>query len=251
MKYDPDHPVFSPPTDINVKIWRYMDLSKYLSLLDSSALFFSRADLLGDPYEGATSHANRILRPSVYGAGVDPSMFEGMSSFQQWIRQWTFINCWHMNENESDAMWRIYARTSDAVAIQSTFARLQRVLSDRAFIGVVKYVDYDTEWMPEGNTFYPFVHKRKSFEHERELRAVMQELPSKADPDGKTDSVIDRIPNGEEGRGVSVQLPDIIERVYIAPTSPAWFQEIVRSVTAKYKLDAPVEQSALDRLPEF
>jgi hypothetical protein len=138
-------------------------------------------------------------------------MFEGVSSFQQWIRQWTFINCWHMNENESDAMWRIYARTSDAVAIQSTFARLQRVLSDRAFIGVVKYVDYDTEWMPEGNTLYPFVHKRKSFEHERELRAVMQELPSKADQDGKTDSVIDGIPNGEAGRGVSIQLPTLLK----------------------------------------
>lgn len=250
MKYIPDHPVFSPPTDIDVKIWRYMDLSKYLSLLDSSALFFSRADLLGDPYEGATSHANRILRPSVYG-DLNPLMFERLSSLQQGIRQWTFINCWHMNENESDAMWRIYARTSDAVAIQSTFARLQRVLSGRAFIGVVNYVDYETEWMPEGNLFYPFVHKRKSFEHERELRAVMQELPSMADPD-ETDSVIgSRIPNGEAGRGVSIQLPDLIERVYIAPTSPAWFQEIVRSVTAKYKLDAPVEQSAMDRLPEF
>jgi hypothetical protein len=250
MKYGPNHPVFSPPTDINVKIWRYMDLSKYLSLLDSSALFFSRADLLGDPYEGATSHANRIIRPSVYGADVDHSMFEGMSSIQQWIRQWTFINCWHMNEIESYAMWRIYARTSDAVAIQSTFARLQRVLSDRAFIGVVKYIDYDTEWMPEGNTLFPFVHKRKSFEHERELRAVMQELPSKTDPDGKTGSVFG-IPNGEVGRGVSMQLPDLIERVYIAPTSQAWFREIVRSVTAKFKLDAPVEQSALDQSPEF
>ncbi len=251
MKYDLTHPVFSPPADINVKIWRYMDLSKYLSLLDSSALFFSRADHLGDPYEGATSHANRGIRPSVYPASVPDSMFEAVSSFQQWVRQWTFINCWHMNESESDAMWRIYARTSDAVAIQSTFARLQRVLSGHAYIGVVKYIDYDTEWMPEGNTFFPFVHKRKSFEHERELRALMQELPSMPDPDRKTVSAINRIPNGEAGRAVSVQVLELIEKVYIAPTSQAWFREIVKSVTSKYKIDVPVEQSALDRLPEF
>jgi hypothetical protein len=228
-----------------------MDLSKYLSLLDSSALFFSRADYLRDPYEGATSHANRIIRPTVYQDSIPHSAFEAVSSLQQWARQWTFINCWHMNESESDAMWRIYARTSDAVAIQSTFARLKGVLSGRAFLGVIKYIDYNTEWMPEGNTFYPLVHKRKAFEHERELRALIQELPSKSDPSGSATTAIYRIPNGEAGRVVPIQILELIERVYIAPTAPAWFRDIVRSISARYEIDVPVEQSALDTIPEF
>lgn len=175
-----DHPVFTPPADVNAKIWRYMDLSKYLSLLECGALYFSRADKLGDPYEGAMSHSNRQMRPSVYGDAIHASAFE-MRAFQlQWERQWTFVNCWHMNEHESDAMWRIYARTTDAVAIQSTYAKLFQVLPSQAFLGVVKYIDYDSEWMPEGNLFYSFAHKRKSFEHERELRALIQDAPPKA-----------------------------------------------------------------------
>ena len=60
-----DHPVFSPPAPDEL-LWRYVDLSKYLSVLSGRALWFSRADLLGDPFEGSMSRANVRLRPSVY-----------------------------------------------------------------------------------------------------------------------------------------------------------------------------------------
>ena len=39
-----------PPDD--VVLWRYMDFTKFVSLLEKSALFFPRADKLGDPFEG-------------------------------------------------------------------------------------------------------------------------------------------------------------------------------------------------------
>ena len=38
-----EHPAFNPPTDDAV-LWRYMDFTKFASLLESSALFFVRAD---------------------------------------------------------------------------------------------------------------------------------------------------------------------------------------------------------------
>ena len=39
------------PLDDTV-LWRYMDFTKFVSLLEKSALFFPRADKLGDPFEG-------------------------------------------------------------------------------------------------------------------------------------------------------------------------------------------------------
>jgi hypothetical protein len=40
------------PTDT---LWRYLDLAKFISLLDESALYFCRADnFVNDPFEGAT-----------------------------------------------------------------------------------------------------------------------------------------------------------------------------------------------------
>ena len=34
-------------------IWRYKDLAKFVSMLQTSSLYFPRADLLDDPHEGA------------------------------------------------------------------------------------------------------------------------------------------------------------------------------------------------------
>jgi hypothetical protein len=251
MPAESNHPVFEAPADPNVKIWRYSDFSKYVSFLEKSALFFPRADLLGDPYEGATSHANRPLWPIVYKDTIPLSILESRTFHGRWEREWTFINCWHMNEHESDAMWHLYARTCDAVAIQSTYARLHRVLPSGTFVGIVKYMDYKTEWMPEDNGFYRFMRKRKSFEHERELRALIQDLPTKPDPRGSAIGVFNYVPNPNTGRVVPVKVPELVEKVYVAPAAPAWFHHLVTSITAKYALDVPVEQSALDQIPEF
>jgi len=37
----------------NAQLWRYMDFTKYVSLLSSRALYFTRADQFEDTYEGA------------------------------------------------------------------------------------------------------------------------------------------------------------------------------------------------------
>ena len=47
------HESFRLPTNKDIPIWRYMDLGKYLALLDRGSLYFARATLLGDPFEGA------------------------------------------------------------------------------------------------------------------------------------------------------------------------------------------------------
>lgn len=70
MPAETDHPCFLPPKDKNVKIWRYMDFTKFVSLLETESLFLSRVDKFEDPYEGATSHANANMRPHIYGGRI-------------------------------------------------------------------------------------------------------------------------------------------------------------------------------------
>jgi hypothetical protein len=163
MPANTDHPVFQQPSNPSIKVWRYMDFTKYVSLLDARSLYFPRSDLLGDPFEGSTSRLNLALRPNVY-KDLTPEQVENMtdqlSKHLQLSRQWTFINSWHMNEVESAAMWSIYARSNEAISIQSTYVRLCNCLPPEVYVGEVQYIDYDTEWMPEDNFFWPFVHKR-------------------------------------------------------------------------------------------
>jgi hypothetical protein len=246
-----DHPVFTPPPNPDVKIWRYMDFTKYVSLLDTSSLYFARSDKLGDPFEGSTPRANLRLRPEIY-AGIAPDTTQQLSAFAEWVRQWTYINSWHMNEHESAAMWRLYAQTNEAIAIQSTYTRLYDCLPPNVHVGQVRYIDFDAEWMDEGNTFYPYIHKQRSFEHERELRAVIQEdLPTTTNPN-TGEAMIHGVPNPEAGRTVEVSLDRLLEAVYVSPTTPIWFYDLVRAVTTKYGLlDKPVKRSILDEDPVY
>ena len=39
-----EHKAYRTPKDENAKIWRYMDFTKFVSMLDKSALFFTRVD---------------------------------------------------------------------------------------------------------------------------------------------------------------------------------------------------------------
>jgi hypothetical protein len=82
-----------------------------------------------------------------------------------------------MSPHESAAMWKIYTITKESIAIRSTFAKLRDRLDENCFIGTVKYIDYETDFFPHGNVLYPFVHKRKSFAYENEIRALTHVLP--------------------------------------------------------------------------
>ena len=149
-----------------------------------------------------------------------------------------------MNEHESTAMWKLYAQTSEAVAIQTTYKQLAALLPEDAYIGKVKYIDYQTEWLPEGNLFYPYVHKRKSFEHEREIRALVMDIPDKSEKRHSR-------PNPDFGRLIHIDLAQLIENVYVAPTCPLWFRSIVDNVLKKYGLSKTVATSAIDLPPTY
>ena len=226
-----------------------MDFSKYVALISKRALYFARADKLGDPFEGSTTQLTRSIFDAQLTEHFKPDIVAklsvGASDFREWVRQWVFVNCWHMNECESAAMWRLYARTTDAVAIQSTYARLAGTLPESILIGEVWYVDYDRTVIPETNLFYALMHKRRSFEHEHELRAVWMDMPK------EESAVLARAPNPEDGRYVPVDLGQLVERVLVAPTAPSWFRDAVQSVTECYRCGFPVLQSALDAKPLF
>ena len=57
-----EHPVFDTKIDVDTVIWRYFDFPKFVSLLQSRALYFSRANLLGDPLEGSVTRAREAAR---------------------------------------------------------------------------------------------------------------------------------------------------------------------------------------------
>ena len=241
-----EHPNFQPPKDDAV-LWRYMDFTKLVSLLETQSLFFARSDKLGDPFEGAYSKVNVALRPVLYKGKIPESALQQIAAFAKEARRFTKINCWHEANHESAAMWRLYSREHDGIAIKTDFKSLSQsfTCSDSIFIGKINYVDYDTTFVPEGNFFTPYLYKRRSFEHEREVRAITQDMPAR---DGKIDLSQEVYAIGTY---YAVDLSLLVQEVIVAPYADDWFKRLVQSVAARYGLRAPVSTSGLDESPTW
>ena len=137
------HPEFTAPESDETTIWRYMDLAKFLSVLDKSALYFVRLDKLVDfdPFEGYYPKTNILFEQLSYqqlpeecksdNGFKDEAFFEAYKkarkkarSFAKSNREVTFVNCWHAQAHESAAMWSQYLKSQDGIAIQSTYKKL-------------------------------------------------------------------------------------------------------------------------------
>jgi hypothetical protein len=126
-----------------------MDFTKFVSLLEQSELFFARADKLGDIFEGAYPKENVQQRAIKY-----QEMFEQLprsvrrdlnlgnrdkvsSQFFKKLRYHIFINSWHESQHESAAMWRLYLKSNEGIAIQSTFGRLKDCFKQSTLISTL------------------------------------------------------------------------------------------------------------------
>ena len=218
------HSTFTTPPHDAV-LWRYMDFTKFVSLLERKALFFAKASQLGDPFEGslATSTLAEIQRMGL----VNP---EDLREDLRRARDRHLVNCWHEGDHESAAMWKLYG---EHIAIRSTSDRFCRsfVCEDDIYVGRVLYVDYETADINLNNLFNLFLHKRNNFEHEREVRAMT--------------SVKEGATAAWSGQYYAVDVEVLIEKVVVAPYADEWFVELVQAVAENYGLQAPVRRSAL------
>jgi hypothetical protein len=271
------HPAFRAPPDTDGKIWQYMELAEFVSMLNRKALFFVKANKLRDPYEGIIPQYSNMIRSkreneeqkqyfqSVYESnnGISRKVAQTMIEQFQMYRQLVLINPWHYNEYESAAMWSLYSHENAGIAIQSTTKRLSDCFNDNnediIWIGKVQYLDFSKDWMNEwNNLFQAFVTKRKSFEYEKEIRAVTclpddnvsrHLLANGATEENNVFSSRERTVNPKEltdkGKYVSANLHVLVDKVYVAPYAEPWFEEVVESLLSKYDLDSVVIKSDL------
>ncbi|MDR2224162.1 MAG: hypothetical protein LBE34_15715 [Flavobacteriaceae bacterium] len=218
------------PTDPNTIVWKYLDLSKFLDLLLSKKLFMSRSDKFEDQYEGTFSEPTYEELKLI--AASNPTFLDGYKQKRKNI----VISSWHINEYESFAMWQIFTKNNEGLAIQSTIGRLQEALALETripqHIGEVEYIDYRHEHIPYEDDFFPFLFKRKSFQYEKEVRIISDVTPLNL--------------SVHEGVKIHVDIEQLIERIYIHPKSENWYKKLVIELMNKLDFDFKVEKSDLE-----
>lgn len=221
-----NHPAFPQPNRQDLKVWRYTSLSKFLSLLTTSKLYLTRLDQLNDPHEGSLPKTMIEIRDSA----PTTRKTNHYSNFNQEVRQEIFVNCWTLQPNESEALWRLYGGSEEGIAIQSSYSKLIDIARSELFtyVGCVKYLDYDSdtfdspEWPISWNLFQPAMHKRIAFAHEHEVRIIKSKHRKAPD---------DIQPIGYE---ITINLEELIENIYISPYAQEWYTNIVKSVLIKF-----------------
>lgn len=243
--------------DPNERLWRYVDFAKFVDLLETQRLFFSRADQFDDAFEGASGLAERqkewdefyleyfrnAIRfppenaPSPPEDVVEREAKRLLGDIKRAIkgeRETTFVSCWHSNSGESEALWRLYCPNgSTGVLIETTADRLLDSLDALDVeLGRVQYLDYKKSFSGFHDRIF---WKRKSLSHECEVRAV------------------NKMHFKENSTGLS-RIVDV-ERMCISiipsPFAGAWFPDLLKAVIVRYGYNIPVGKSELLGEPFF
>jgi hypothetical protein len=235
------HPHLAEPAD-ETPLWRYMDFTKFLALLENQSLHMAALTSFDDPFEGhpprSVIDAFTALRPNLSPEEIAErrKVVENNIRVFQNTRKYVSASCWHANPSESAGMWAQYLRTGEGLAVQTSFARLKQACSAspiQVMGAMVQYVDFDTYKPHDVNVLTWAALKRTSFEHEREFRLLSLHDPS------------------PKGFSLQVDLSALIEAVYVAPTTPSWILELARKVLPRYSVAVEVKRSSLQDAPNY
>ena len=218
------------------KLWRYMSLAKFVSLLDQASLWLARADTFRDKHEGRFPDEMRKTIEKAYESFPDDDLspVEDAADFQDYLVKNTFMSCWHKNLDENFVMWEIYGQREDAVAVQTSVGALRDNIDFSGLPGnflTLDNVAYESYDQVEGVLRYErcFFLKRPHFSFEEEVRLSLDTYsrykPTKDTPNGHT---------------LPVKLDELIEGVLVHPDSPSWFLDAVKSLTKRYNLEVEV-----------
>lgn len=211
------------PTD-DIKIWRYMRLNSFLELLTTN-LVQVRIDAFNDPTEGTYGYKDAVLdqdalRLAKIPITAEPSWKEDVL---REARLHAIATCWFEHRVESFAMWNIYGRLSESVAIETTVGDLRAALSGEPEVRVERM-----RYTPLTGTVTDlrdlFFHKRPEFAYEQEIRSLRL-FPHR---------VGSRVYNSVLGLD---HLNRFIHRIIVAPGNRALFPTAIQTiVTAMFNI---------------
>jgi hypothetical protein len=224
--------------DVNLKpdavLRRYLDLPKFLSLLRTSDIYLQRVDLFPDKLEG-------VLTPGMRRA-LDESHSQKRSpydadKFAAMVRGGIYLSCWSAGAQDNMALWQLYGSSSMGVVVTTTAQRLidaaiEWSKQERIEIFKVSYIDHlRNPDMVVGRYTDPLRYKHEAYSFEKEVRVVLTRVGT-------------RKPK-PPGLHLRVKLDQLVRSVVIAPDASQWFIDLVRDLSNRYELSAPVRRSSL------
>jgi hypothetical protein len=152
-------------------------------------------------------------------------------------------------------MWKLYCTEFAGVAIVSTPLRMHEAVDlapyGQGILSPVEYLDFEKDDMTLPKSFgqfaMPGLLKRKSFQHENEVRGLIyfvdySKMPSQFSSAEYAEKIQKINPHGIS---VSVELNRLIEEIYISPLAATHFKDVVQIMAERHGLADRVRPSTL------
>lgn len=214
---------------------RYMDFFKFEDMLKTQTLYFCRADKFADPLEGTvseeevhgTSASDMALAEQVAMAEGE---YEKAKAYEKVAKGCTFVNCWHINHEESQQMWDAYTSSPESVLVVTTVQKLRMSLEMPVIGAGVTYLSGNSPRTDFGNRSL-FFYKDEQYTFEKEYRLLI-------------DLAIlggESIEKHDIGRKIPINLETMVQYIQPHPNATAEVKEKLGALVSEY---LPFMQSA-------
>ncbi|WP_314724912.1 DUF2971 domain-containing protein [Enterocloster bolteae] len=257
--------------DENTKLYRFISLEDFLSLLFLKKDSFKKPYEWEDTYEGALFKL--IKNDKVNGALIQKLEEKSSKKFEQVVTAYEriilsaklcYAKCWSLCE-ESDAMWRIYSYDKKAIRISTTIKHIKQILEESRtkYSTKICKVSYkmtadnvESIILPISNcdsSIAPYFYKRDAFEHEQEvrivifsqnewikkLRAMDNIICEQNNYEGKLNKIRNdwlKFDKGENRLSIDIEPKRYIQSVLVHPQSVGWYSELIKKICEEYEI---------------
>ena len=183
------------PLPPDTQVWHYTELKAVIAMWRDQQMRLTRIDKFGDPFEGSVPKKQIDDQVPIFAgqqggltmmmqhaaarhsgpAGLYRDLWGEMTKRRRAKTRSAHAICWSWGD-ESEAMWSLYCKDGkddQGLALRSTLAKLEEsVVHENVYVSPLKYRLYQ-EGPAFNNELDAFMHKRRGFRHEQEVRVVM------------------------------------------------------------------------------
>lgn len=225
-------------------IYKYMSFEQFISMIELKRLYLTKILQWEDIYEGYSfkNYTKKSLHDLIGTSfGVGDSQIEELSNFYM---KHIYGQSWSWDQNESDAMWRIYSEDGMGVRIKvdskDNAIALQNSLVPKN-VSIDEFsVIYTNNLEKNINDEDSLKLKRKPFEHEKEYR-FLGLLMQTDTVDDDVVKILSKEEKADDFLSDNVLYYDIklnfIKQVLLDPRSPKYHEDTFCSYCKNRKLD--------------
>lgn len=220
---------------------RYLDMARFINFLRTKTLHLCRSDLFPDKFEGSFTLS---VKEAIEVAYKKNRIKYNYDKFKKELREGVFISCWSLGADDNMALWRLYGKTNDCVAITTTVERLRTTLNEFDVIGQLslRKVQYIKHWRDPKIEIKPysnlFRYKTVGYAFENEVRVILDRHEKTFEATSK-----------DEGIALPVNMQKFLRSIVVSPECSSWFKDVVKDIAYRYNVRCPIRNSSMSRQP--